>query len=164
MRKFQRDKRADGLGHHHFQRNDHRKLEVAVKREEDQENQQHGQRPDDVELRLGFEKLAVLAAPIEVVTLWKCDRLFDRVLPGINDALEVAAFHRKLNSNVARIVFTIDEGSSRSLLDAGELRKRNLLAGWRRHQEIANVARARAILRLHAYDQVKKLFALDDLR
>ena len=49
-------------------------------------------------------------------------------------------------------------------LDGGEFGERDLLAGGRGHEQIADFARARTVLRLHADDEVEEFFALDDLR
>src|SRR4029077_7361811 len=84
-------------------------------------------------------------------------------LAGVDDTFEVAALNRKLNTNVARIIFAIDEGCARTFLNGGELGEGNLLACGSGDEQIANVACAGAVLRLHSNDQIEKFFALDDL-
>ena len=63
-----------------------------------------------VELRLGFEQFAVFAAPIQTIAFGQADGFCDGALAGVDDAFEIAALHGKLNADVARIIFAIDEG------------------------------------------------------
>jgi len=69
----------------------------------------------------------------------------------------------KLNADIPGIVFAIDEGSAGAFLDGGKFGERDLLSGGSGNEEIADVADARAILRLHADDEVEKFFSLDNL-
>ena len=69
-----------------------------------------------------------------------------------------------MHPDIARIVFAVDERCAVSLLDVGKLTQRNLLAIRRAHQQIADVVRAAAELRLHAHHQVEEFFSLNDLR
>ena len=69
MRELERDQRADWFSHDHAQRDGHRELEVAVEREQDHEDQAHSRGADKIHLRLGLEKLGVLATPIQRVAL-----------------------------------------------------------------------------------------------
>ncbi len=121
------------------------------------------QRADDDELGFGFQQLAVFAAPIEMIAIGEVDGLVDGGLAGVDDAFEVAALHGKLDADVARVVFAIDEGCAGAFFDGGELGERDLLAGGSGDEEIADVAGAGAELRLHADDEVEEFFALDDL-
>src|SRR5579864_6472931 len=152
VRKLEGDERTDGLSQDDPESDGDGELEVAVEREENHEDKQKRERTDDPELRLGFEQLAVFTAPIQVIALGKRDGFFDGGLAGVNGSLEVAALHGKLNADVARIVFTIDEGRTSAFLDAGELGQRDLLARGSGNEEIADVSDAGAVLRLHAND------------
>ena len=77
--------------------------------------------------------------------------------------LQVAALDAVLDADVARVVFAIDKGRAVALADVGQLAQRNLLAVGRAHQQVADLVRAAAELRLHAHHQVEELFALDHL-
>ena len=54
VRELQRYERANRFGHHHAEDDRGGKLEVAVEREENQKNQEHGERADHQKLRFGF--------------------------------------------------------------------------------------------------------------
>src|ERR1700676_980182 len=157
------DERADRLGHHYAEGDGDGEFEIAVKGKKNHEDEKKRQRANDDELRFGFEKLAIFAAPIEGVTFGEFDGFGDGGLTGVDDAFEVAAFHGELNADVAGIVFTVDEGSAGAFADGGELGERNLLSGGGGHENIGNFAGAGTILRLHAHDEIKKFFALNDL-
>ena len=49
-------------------------------------------------------------------------------------------------------------------VDIRQFAQRNLLAGGRADEQIADLLRVLAELRLHAHDEVEELFALDHLR
>src|SRR5580693_5457556 len=164
MRELEGNESADGFGENDAESDADGEFEVAVERKKNQENQQNSERADDDELRFGFEQLAVLAAPIERVTVGEFDGFGNRGLSVVDDAFEISPFNRKLNADITRIVFAVDEGSAGTFLDGGELGKGNLLAGGSGHEQIADVTGAGAKLRLHADDEVEKFFALDDLR
>ena len=137
------------------ERDGHREFEVAVEREEDQENQENRERADDVELRFRFEQFAVLAAPIEVIAFGKLHGLGNGALSGLYDAFEVAAVDGKLDADVARIIFAIDEGCAGGFLDGGEFGERNLLAAGRGNEQVGDLHGVGAVLRLHAHDEIE---------
>ena len=135
VREFESDERADRFGEDDAECDGDRKFEIAVKREENQEDQKDSERTDDIELRFGFEQLAVLAAPIQTIALGKLHGFCDGRLAGVDNAFEVAALDGKLNADVARIVFAIDEGSAGGFLDVGELREAESAGRRAREQE-----------------------------
>src|SRR5579862_5506736 len=165
VREFQRDQRADRLGHYHSQRDRHREFEIAVQREQNQKNQKHRQRPYYFELLLRFEEFAVFAAPVDAIAGWKgfCD-IRDGPLPVTHGSFEIASLDAVLHANVAGIVFAIDKGSAGSFLNVRERRERNLLPAGRAHQQIGDLLRVLSELRLHAHYEIEELLALNHLR
>src|SRR6266849_6094117 len=121
MGKFERHKRSHRLGHDHAQRDADGKLEVSVEREQDHENQYESEGADQRELRSGLQKLAILSAPGKLVTLGESYRFVHRRLSILHSAGEVAAFDTVLHSDVAGIVFPVNEGCTISLGDVGQL-------------------------------------------
>ena len=107
---------------------------------------------------------AVLAAPVERVALRQRNVLAHRFLRFVHGARQVAPLDAELHADVPRIIFAIDERRAVSLMDVGKLGDGHLLPGGRRHQQVADLLRARAIFGLHAHDQVKQPLALNDLR
>lgn len=69
MGEFEGDESPNRFGEHDAECDADREFEVAIEREEDEKNQEDRERADDVELRFGFEELAVFAAPIEAIAL-----------------------------------------------------------------------------------------------
>ena len=110
------DERAEGFGDDDADGDGKREFEVVVQGKKDEEDQKYGERADDIELGLGFEKFAVFAAPIKMVALRERDVFGDGGLAGLDDALEIAAGDGKLDVDVARIAFAIDERSAGGLL------------------------------------------------
>ena len=82
----------------------------------------------------------------------------------VHRARQVAPLDAELHADVARIIFAIDERCAVALMDVGQLGDRHLLAGGSGHQQIADRARAGAVLGLHAHDQIEQLLALNHLR
>jgi hypothetical protein len=109
VRQLQRDQRADWLGEDNAKSDGDRKFKIAVEREKNHEDQKNRERPDDIKLRLGIQQFAVLAAPIETIAFRKAHFAGDGLLAGPDDAFEIPPFNRKLDADVARIVFAIDE-------------------------------------------------------
>ena len=89
--------------------------------------------------------------------------LRDVLLTLFYDAFQVAAFHGKLNADVARIILAIDEGSAGGFADGGEFGERNLLPRGCGNQQIADVPGIRTELWFHSNHHVEKFFALNDL-
>src|SRR5664280_2359708 len=132
MREFERDERADRLGEEDAERDGHGEFQVAVKCEENHEDDQHCEGTDDLHLVFRLEEFAVLAAPGEAVT--RRQRFFDvadRALSIEYGPLQVAALDAVLHSDVARVVLAIDEGCAASLMDVGEFAQWDLLTGGR---------------------------------
>ena len=77
---------------------------------------------------MASSEFAVLAAPFHAVAFGKLHFFGDVLLACLDDAFEIAAFDGKLNADVARIIFAIDEGCAGSLANVGEFGERNLLA------------------------------------
>src|SRR5437016_739059 len=100
----------------------------------------------------------------EPVSLRDFYRFRHRRLSGIHNAFQVSPDNRKLNADVTRIVFPVDERRAAGFFDAGELGKRNLLSAGSGNKKVPNLARAGTELRLHSNDEVKEFFSLDDLR
>ena len=111
-----------------------------------------------------LEELAVFAAPLHPVAGGQLNGLFHRLLPIFHGTFQVAALNAVLHADVARVIFAIDKRSAVALLDVWPVPEWNLLAVRRSHQQIANLLRATAELRLHAHDKIEQLFALHDLR
>ena len=120
--------------------------------------------PMNVQLVLGREQLVVLAAPREPVSGGqRFLNVGDGLLAGVHRALQVASFHAVLHADVARVVFAIDERRAAGLVNIGQRAQRNLLPRGRAHQQVADLLRTLAELRLHAHHQVEELFALHHL-
>src|ERR1019366_7838482 len=164
MRQLQRNQRADRLRHYDPQSDRDRKLKVSVQRKQDHENQQDGKRTDDNNLRFRLEQFAVFAAPVKTITRRKLHGFIHGGLPGVDDALKVTPFHRKLHADVARIVFTINKRSAAALLNRSECGQRYLLTRGRRNQQIPNLRRVGTELRFHTDDKIEEFFALNYLR
>src|SRR5208283_1762939 len=77
--------------------------------------------------------------------------------------LQIAAFDAVLHSDIAGIVFAIDKRRAVTLADRSQLAQGNLLSVRSAHQQVPYVVSAAAKLRLHAHDEIEKLFPLDDL-
>src|SRR6202008_418441 len=90
--------------------------------------------------------------------------LRDCGLTCFHSPFEVASIDRKLDPDVPGIILPVDKRSSGALADRGQFRKRNLLACWRRHKQIADFPGVRAKLWLHTKDEIEQLLTLDDLR
>src|SRR5579872_3167648 len=163
MRKFESDQRAYRFGHDDAQRDADGKFQISIQREQNHKNQDDRQGANEGKLRLRLQELAVLAAPFQAVALRQGDGFADRGLTIAHRALKIATFDGILHADVAGIVFAVDERRAISLLDAGQLAERKLLAIGRAHQQVANFLGAAAELRLHAYYEVEELFALDHL-
>ncbi len=112
---------------------------------------------------LASRNSAVLAAPIQPVSLGQSNGFIDRILAFPHGALQVAAFDAVLHADIARVVFAINKRCAVALADVGQLAQRNLLSIRRADQQIADLVRAAAELRLHAHHQIEQLLALDDL-
>ncbi len=106
-----------------------REFEVSVKRKQDHEDDQHGQRTNEFHLMLGLKQLAILPAPVEPISGRQgfCN-VRDRSLAGEHGALQVAPFDAVLHADIPRVVFAIDERSAAGLMNVGKLAQRNLLA------------------------------------
>src|SRR5581483_216179 len=78
-------------------------------------------------------------------------------------ALEITSLDAVLHSDVARVIFPVYERCAVPLFDFGEFLERNLLAIRGSHQQVADLIRTTAELRLHTHHKIKQLFALDDL-
>ena len=141
----------------------HGEFEIAIERKQHHEDQHDRERADDGELRFGFEQFAVFAAPFQMIALGQVDGFLHGGLTVVDDAFEIAAFDGELHADIARIVFAVDKRRAGCFADGGELGQRNLLAARRGDQQIADLACAGAILRIHADDQVEEFFALNDL-
>ena len=139
---FEGDERADRFGEDHAERDGDREFQIAVEREQNHENQKDGERADDVELRFGFEQFAVFAAPFHAIAFGKLDVFGDVLLARLDDAFEVAAFDGKLNADVARIIFAIDEGSAGGLAEWWRVRRAEF-AGRRERERADCRCRAR---------------------
>src|SRR5581483_1230864 len=161
---LQGNQRSDRLGHDHAQRYGDREFEISVEREEDEKNQNDCQRPNDVELPLGREELVIFATPGQPIPTWDCDILSYRRLAFFYPTRQFTALDAVLNSEVARVVLAINERRTISLFDLCQLADRNLQTVGRTDQQITDLLRAAAELRLHAHHQVKKFLALDHLR
>ena len=77
---------------------------------------------------------------------------------------EIASFDAVLHADVARIIFAINEGRAVSFAYIGKFTEGNLLAGGRADQQVGDLLRVLAELRLHAHDEVEQFFALNHLR
>ena len=140
------------------------KLEIAVEREQQQEDQEQRQRQHDAQLLARGGVFRVFAAPIEPVAFRQRDLRVD-LLPGIvHRAGQVAAFHRELHADVARIVLAINERGAVRDLDVGKFLQWNLLTVGRRDQDVADLLRVVAELLFQPHHQVELLFALHHLR
>src|SRR5258705_441430 len=155
VREFERDQSADRFGKDDAEGDGDREFEVAVKREKNQKDQENSERPDDIELRLGVQQFAVLAAPVKAVALWKIHFACDGLLAGLDDAFEIAPLDRKLDADVARIVFAIDERGAGRFLERGEFRQGNLLARRSGNEQVADFASVGAKLRVRAHNKVE---------
>src|SRR5271155_5057633 len=164
VRQLESNQRADGFRQHHAKRDGDRKFEIAVQREENQENQHQRQRTNDHKLRLGFQQFAVFAAPIQGVTRRQLHFFGYRALAIVDHTFQVATDDGELNSDVARIIFAINKGCAAGFANGRQLGERDGLPGRRGHQQVADVVRGGAILRLHAHHQVEEFFALNHLR
>jgi hypothetical protein len=69
-----------------------------------------------------------------------------------------------LHANVAGVVLPVDKRRAVSLADIRELAEWDLLAVRCAHQQVSDLIRAAAKLRLHAHHQIEQLLALNDLR
>ena len=79
-------------------------------------------------------------------------------------AREVTPLDGILNADVARIVLAVDECRAVRYLHVGDFAQRNLLSVRRGEQDVADLLRRRAILRLKPDDEIERSFALHDLR
>src|SRR5208283_5592927 len=122
----QRQQPAHRLRHHHAEADDERELQIPVKREQDQKNQERGQWQDDLHLFPRRKILFVFSTPIEFVTDGKLHRGPDLLPCFTNGASQVAAFHTELDSDEPCIGFPVNEGSAAFHLDIAELRKRQI--------------------------------------
>src|SRR5580692_149172 len=163
VRELQRDQSADRFGEYNAEGDSSRKLEIAVEREEDHEDQENRKRADDEELRFGVQQFAILAAPVEAVTFGEIHFIGDGLLARLDDAFEIPSLNRKLDANVARIVFAIDERRARGFLQRGEFGKWNLLPGGGGDEQIADSAGVGTEFRVCAHDKVEQFFALNHL-
>ena len=64
---LERDQGAYRLGQDDAEGDGHRKFEIAIKREQDHENDEHGKRADELNLVFGFKKFAILPTPFEPI-------------------------------------------------------------------------------------------------
>src|ERR1700690_2160509 len=97
----------------------------------------------------------VFAAPIQAIALRQRQLCVD-LLHGIAHRTgQIASFNRELNSDVARIVLAINERGAARYPDVCELLERNLLSAGRRHEDVADLLRAVAVLALEANDQIE---------
>jgi len=129
MGEFESDECADGFGEDNAECDGDRKFQVTLQREQNHENEKYGQRADEIELRFGFEQFAIFAAPFHAIALGQADGVGNILLALLDDSFEIASFHGKLNSDVARVIFAIDERGAGGFLNGGQFGKRNLLAG-----------------------------------
>ena len=90
-------------------------FEVSVEREQDHEDQHHGQGTDEVHLRSWLRGTGCIRRPIHAVALRQGDGFLDRGLAVVHGTLQVAAFDAVLHADVARIIFAINEGCAVSL-------------------------------------------------
>ena len=107
---LERNQRSHRLRHDHSQGNGDREFEIAVERKQDHENQHNRERADKVHLRLGREKLAVFAAPVDTIARRQVDDLTSTAFwPPRTRALQIAPFDAVLHADVARIILAIDK-------------------------------------------------------
>ncbi len=131
-------------------------FEVAVERKQNHENDEQSERADQLHLVFGFEEFAVFAAPAEPIA--GRQGLFDvrnGALSVGHGALQIAAFDAVLHADIARVVFAIDKRCAAGLVNIRELAQRNLLAGWCADEQVADLLRVLAELRLHAHDEIE---------
>src|SRR6185369_16228203 len=76
---------------------------------------------------------------------------------------KIATLDAVLDTDVARVVLSIDKGCAVTLCDICEFRQRNLLSIGSADQEVTDLFGATAELRLHADHEIKEFFSLDDL-
>ena len=159
----QRHEPADGRRQQHAEHGDERELEVAVEREQQEEDQAQGERQDHVQLLPRGGVFGVLAAPVQAVALRQGDLAADLPDGFVHRAGKVASLHRELHADVARIVLAVDERGAVGHVDVGELLERDLLPAGRRHQDVADLLRVVAVLLLEAHDEIELLLALHHL-
>ena len=91
---------------------DEGEFEIAVEREQQKEDQEQGQRQNNAQLMAGGGVFGIFAAPVGAIAPRQGDFLLD-LLDGVLDrAGKVAALHRELHADIARIVLAIDEGGA----------------------------------------------------
>ena len=142
----------------------YRELEVSIEGEQDHENQHQSQWADEGKLRSGFQKLAVLSAPCQLVTLREGHGFAHSGLAVLDSACQVTTFDAVLDADVSGIVLAINERGAIPLGDASQLRQRDLHAVRGSYQQVADFLGTAAELGLHAHHEVEELLALDDLR
>ena len=143
---------------------DERELEVVIEHEQDAEDEDDRDRQHDVHLRARRGVLLELAAPAHGVADRQRDLLVDRGLRFGDGTREIASFDGILHADVARVVLAIDERRAVGDFDVRDFTQRNLLPVRRREQDVADLLRRRAVLRLQAHDEIERALALHDLR
>src|SRR5271165_4456199 len=123
MSELQCYERTHRFSHDDAQGNGDREFKVAIQREQDHEDEHGREWTNQYKLCLCFQKLAVLAAPIQPVAGRQIDRVIDCALAISHGPLQVPPFNTVLDPDVARIVFAINERCAVSLPDVSELAK-----------------------------------------
>src|SRR5258708_27141045 len=101
MRQLQRDQRSYWLGQQDAQSNRHRKLEIAIKRKQNHENNQHRKRSDKLHLVLRRKELSILPAPADPVpSRQRFLNVPDRLLPIEDTAFEIAPLDTVLHTDI----------------------------------------------------------------
>ena len=147
----------------HAEHGDERKFKIAVEREKQEENQEQGQRQNDLQLLARSRIFRVFSAPIQTVAARQGNLSID-LLNGIaHRPSQIASFHRELDADVARIVLAVNERGAVRHLDVRELLERNLLSGRRGHQDISDFLGVVPVLAIEADDEIELLFSLHHL-